>query len=324
MLSRTADHLFWMGRYLERAEHLARLLDAHHRQSLLPRSAATLVTNWQATLDSLSQSAAYHHVHGEVRPDAVFHFLAFDREHPGSLVSCLQAARENARAVRGTITAETWEALNAAWLEARTLTSGTSPEAPMREGSAFLEFVKDRAHLVHGVITATMLRDEAHAFLRLGSYLERADGTVRLLGARWSDETNTADWAVVLRSLSAFEPYRRLYREAVSRDRVTELLLLQDTMPRSVHRSLNQVNDYLQAIARNGRSSGPGANAGAGNETLRRAGELHAQFHYARYADWAPQLGAPFFTALTRRLEDLGSRIAQDFLVPMSTGVEAA
>ena len=320
MLSRTADHLFWMGRYLERAEHLARLLDAHHRQSLLPRSAATLVTNWQATLDSLSQSGAYRQAHGEVRPDTAFHFLAFDREHPGSLVSCLQSARENARAVRGTITAETWEALNAAWLEARTLTAHVTADAPMREGNAFLEFVKDRAHLVHGVITATMLRDEAHAFLRLGSYLERADGTVRLLGARWSDETNTADWAVVLRSLSAFEPYRRLYREAVSRDRVTELLLLQDSMPRSVHRALTQVNDYLRSIASGG---GGGRGAHAGSETLRRAGELHSQFQYARYADWAPQLGAEFFGTLARRIEDLGSRIAQDFLVPMSTSVES-
>jgi uncharacterized alpha-E superfamily protein len=150
--------------------------------------------------------------------------------------------------------------------------------------------------------------------------LERADGTIRLLGARWSDETNTADWAVVLRSLSAFEPYRRLYREAVSRDRVTELLLLQDSMPRSVHRALTQVNDYLRSIASGG---GGGRGAHAGSETLRRAGELHAQFQYGRYSDWAPQLGAEFFGTLARRIEDLGSRIAQDFLVPMSTSVES-
>lgn len=314
MLSRTADHLYWMGRYLERAEHLARLLDAHHRQSLLPRSAEALTTGWQATLDSLSQAASYGALHGEVQPAKAFHYLAFDRDTPASLLSCLQAARENARAVRGTITAETWEALNAAWLEARTRAASARPDRPPRDSSAFLEFVKDRAHLVHGVITATMLRDEAHAFLRLGSYLERADGTVRLLAARWADDTPTADWAVVLRALSAFEPYRRLYREAVSRDRVTELLLLQDAMPRSVHRCLHQVQLYLHSIARDG----------AATETLRRAGELHAWFRYARFADWQPQLGPAFFLSLTRRLEDLGARIAQDFLVPMAGSTEAA
>lgn len=316
MLSRTADHLFWMGRYLERAEHLARLLDVHHRQSLLPRSAETINAGWQATLTSLTQLSAYRTVHDQVRPEAAFHFLAFDREHPASLLSCLHAARENARAVRGTITAETWETLNAAWLEARSRAGGHTPDAAAADGPAFLEFMKDRAHLVHGVITATMLRDEAFCFLRLGSFIERADGTVRLLAARWRDPTPPADWAVVLRALSAFEPYRRLYREAVSGERVTELLLLQDTMPRSVHRCLDEVQNYLGEITRvTGRT---------GSETVRRAGELHAQFHYARFEEWRPRLGVPLFTALTARLEDLGARIAQEFLVPVSQGWEAA
>jgi hypothetical protein len=157
MLSRTADHLYWMSRYLERAECLARMLDAHHRLSMLPRPPEAVLQGWMATLVSLGMEQAFHEKAGEVTPRAAFDFIAFDREYPGSIVSCLRSARENARAVRGTVTSDVWETLNATYLESRAF-NATMPESGRGE---FLEWVKYRAHLTRGVSAGTMVRDEA-------------------------------------------------------------------------------------------------------------------------------------------------------------------
>ena len=120
MLSRTADHLYWMSRYIERAESLARLVDAHYRMSLLPQSGDTLSQSLHATMTALHMDEAYLERHATIEPRTVFEFLSLDREHGGSIVNCLRAARENARAVRGSLTSELWETLNSTWLDART------------------------------------------------------------------------------------------------------------------------------------------------------------------------------------------------------------
>lgn len=308
MLSRTADHLYWMSRYNERTENLARMLDAHYRLSLLPRPAAAVRRGWIATLTSLGMRAAYEERHGEVSPQAATHFLAFDRGHRGSILSSLHTARENARAVRGTMPSEVWETINATWLEARNFGRGGGAP-PIGE---FVEWVKYRAHLTRGVIVGTMLRDEAYAFSRIGTFLERADATTRILEARWHDADPGAagaaaasEWAVLLRALSAFEVYRKVYRDNVTPRQVTELLLLNENMPRSVHRCLTDLYGHLVSV-RNAHS----------RETERRAGELQAQLRFGRLDELCSDGVADYLDRCQRRLNDIADGIARDFLVP--------
>jgi len=312
VLSRTADHLYWMSRYLERAESLARMLDAHHRLSLLPRPPEAVLQGWAATLVSLGMEQEFLEKRGAITPRSAFDFIAFDHEHPGSIVSCLRGARENARAVRGTITSDMWETLNSTYLESRSF-NATMPESGRGE---FLEWVKYRAHLTRGVSAGTMVRDEALWFTRIGTFLERADNTTRLLEARWRDPggrgerlaTEASEWSVLLRAMSAFETYRRVTREAVTPKRVTELLLMRDDLPQSVHLCLSELYGNLKAVA-NDQSA----------ETLRRAGELHAQFLFGRFEDLCSSGVTLFLDGFQARLRELGALIADDFLVPLGT-----
>lgn len=309
MLSRTADHLYWMSRHLERAENLSRMVDAHHRLSLLPRPAEAVLQGWRATLVSLGVAGAFFELHETLTARAAFDFLAFEPQHPGSIRQCLRAARENARAVRGTITSDMWETLNTTYLDSQSFTQ-SMPESARGD---FLEWVKYRAHLTRGVTSGTLLRDEALYFTRIGTFIERADNTTRLLESRWRDpggmgerlRADASEWAVLLRAMSAFEIFRRLYRDSVTPERVTRMLLMRDDLPQSVHRCLDELQSNLQAVA-NGRSE----------ETLRRAGELHAQFHFGRFDAFLTE-GLPMvLDRFQARLRDLGLRIADDFLVP--------
>jgi uncharacterized alpha-E superfamily protein len=310
MLSRTADHLFWMSRYLERAESTARMLDAHSRLGLLPRPPEAVLQGWSATLVSLGMEQAFLAHQAAITPRAAFDFLAFDGAHPGSILSCLRAARENARAVRGAITSELWETLNATYLESRSY----GPEMPEAARAEFLEWVKYRSHLARGVTLGTMQQDEALCFTRIGTSLERADNTTRMLEARWRDpggrgermSDEASEWAVLLRAMSAFETYRKLCRTRVTPRLVTELLLMRDDVPQAVHRCLAELHEDLKTVA-NGRSA----------ETIRRAGELHAQFHYGLFDELAAEGVTVLLDRFQQRLRDLGQRIAEDFLVPL-------
>jgi len=240
MLSRTADHLYWMSRYIERGESLARLVDAHYRMSLLPHSPEDLAESLRATMKALHMEEDYTKRHEHIEPKAVFEFISLDRDHSGSILSCLRSARENARAVRGSLTSELWETLNSTWLDARARSARRSLDI-----GEFVEWVKDRSHLTRGVTIGTMMRDEAFHFTRIGTFLERADSTARILTAHQSDLMPGADagtvpdpyqWSVLLRALSAFEVYRRVYRDVITPSRVAELLILRDDMPRSLLR----------------------------------------------------------------------------------------
>lgn len=298
MLSRTADHLYWMARYGERAECTARLLDAHYRRSLLPRRPEAERGHWQATLQALGLLDAYTARHGEIDGRRALAFLAFDREHPHSILSLLRCARENARAVRGTITAEMWETLNTTYLDLRRVRE--------EEPGEFLEWVKYRSHLSRGVTTGTLLRDEAFHFTRIGTYLERADHLPRLLLSYWRPDgsgSDVADWSLLLRALSAFEIYRRVFRDSVSRRRVVELLLLRGDLPRSLLRCLSEIVTSL-AIVRNESSA----------ETERRAGALHAQLHFARIEHFADADIPALLGDIGARVCDIARRCADNFL----------
>ncbi len=299
MLSRTADHLYWMSRYTERAESLARLLDAHYRRSLLPHRPEARQAHWQATLEALGVGLAYQKRFDTLDGNAAFDFLATDRDHEGSIVSLLRYARENARAVRGTITAEMWETINSTYLDLK--------NASNRDPGEFLDWVKYRSHLSRGVTVGTMLRDEAFHFTRIGVYLERADHMPRLLQSYWREggvQSDAADWSVLLRALSAFEIYRRVFRESVTPRGVVELLLLRGDMPRALRRCLDEINKSL-AIVRNDSSA----------ETQRRAGALHAELHFARMDEWSDSAIPAVLDRIGHRVRDIAARVADDFLV---------
>jgi uncharacterized alpha-E superfamily protein len=311
VLSRTADHLYWMSRYIERAESLARLVDAHYRMSLLPHSGDTLSESLQATMTALHITEAYAAKHERIEPRAVFEFVSLDRDYSGSILSCLRAARENARAVRGSLTSELWVTLNSTWLDARVLAVRRSPNVDIGQ---FVEWVKERSHLTRGVTIGTMLRDEAFHFTRIGTFLERADSTARILTAHQNDLEPGADatsvpdpyqWSVLLRALSAFEVYRRVYRDVITPFKVAQLLILRDDMPRSLLRCCKEVYSNQRSVA-NEQSA----------ETERRAGEIHAKLHFTRMEEITAQGVPEFLEGFLARLRDLGDRVAHDFLVP--------
>jgi uncharacterized alpha-E superfamily protein len=312
MLSRTADHLFWMSRYIERAENLARLLDVTWQMSLVPQSLDAANQNWNAIIALNSLEETYAKKYSTVTADNVLRFMVSDPDNYASIHSCLRLARENAHAVRGTVTTEMWETLNSTWLEARE----KSFEQIMNAGiGEFFEWVKMRSSLTRGVTIGTLLQDEAFHFIRLGTLLERADNTARILDVKYhvlrphGDEgaTDFYQWGALLRSVSAFEVYRKVYRDVITPERVTELLILRDDMPRSLHFCINGVVKNLDLIA-NGQSG----------ETQRQAGMLHAQLHYARVEDILAEGLHEWLTDFMDRIYLLGDGISKDFLVPMA------
>jgi len=322
MLSRTADHLFWMARYTERAENTARMLDVSLQTSLLPQPEASVELLWRGILGICELQPQYDARFQRLAAEPVMAFMATDPSNPSSIYSCLLAARENARAVRGKLTTEVWETTNSTWLELRGQIASAG-----RNPSRFFEWVKHRAHLARGVMVGTMLRDEALHFSRLGTFLERADNTARILDVRYhalagrgAPDTDarpdgTADdhmdfyhWAAVLRSVSAFEIYRKVYSDAITPARVAELLILRPDMPRSLLSCMNEVVANLDKV-RNDHSG----------ETERRAGQLRADLGYGRI-DGILQGGLhAYLTNFLQRVNDLGDRVSRDFLVPFAT-----
>ena len=272
MLSRTADHLYWMARYTERAENTVRMLDVSYRMSMLPGVNGDGHADWRAILDISELTDAYARTGRPLSPRDVIEFVLLDRDNLSSVWNCLRAARENAHAVRGKLTSEMWETTNTTWLEIRELTPARLQDMDL---GAFFEWVKFRSHLLRGVTVGTMFHDDAFQFARLGTFLERADNTARLLDVKYHalmpagegvhNATDYYRWGSLLRSVSAFETYRQVYRDVITPHKVAELLMLNDAMPRSLHACLDEIVDILGQVA-NSRSC----------ETTRKAGALHA------------------------------------------------
>src|SRR5450830_336012 len=316
MLSRTADHLFWMSRYTERAENTARMLDVNYQTSLLPQSSAAAQVGWKGLLSISELLPSYTETHGGINVRNVMDFMVKDDSNPSSIVSCLSAARENARAVRGTLTTEVCETQNQTWLEVHRMIKSGEFE---RDPGQFFEWVKFRSHLSRGVTVGTMLMDEALHFMRLGTFLERSDNTARLLDVKFhavrSDFFGTANgkeqeydfyhWSAILRSVSGFEVYRKVYRDVIRPERVAELLILRADMPRSLHASLNEVVNNLGLVANDPSS-----------ESHRRAGKLCAELKYGRIDEILATGLHAYLTQFLDRVNDLGAHISRDFLIP--------
>ena len=310
MLSRTADHLYWMARYIERAENIARMLDVNYRMSMVPEGDA----GWGATLSINGLEQAFRARHDEATAEAVLDFMVFDGSNPSSIMSCLRMARENAHAVRGTITSEMWETTNDTWLRMRDYPRWKLAGSEIGE---FFEWVKFRSHLLRGVTFGTMLHDEAFKFVRLGTFLERADNTARLLDVKYhsllpkaeglTSSTDFYQWGALLRSVSAFETYRHVYRDVITPYKVAELLILNADMPRSLHACLDEINGILGEVA-----------SVHSAEAARQAGELHATLHYGRMDDIFDAGLHPWLERFLVRINRLGDSIGENFLVPVA------
>jgi uncharacterized alpha-E superfamily protein len=254
MLSRVADRIFWMSRQMERAENMARILGVtsnlvlfgardRQEQNLL---APLTITGTARTFEELGQPLTL---------ETLIAFLALNPANPSSIYSCLRDARDNANEVRWQITSEMWETLNATWLEVR----GMRRERVVGSGATqFFDWVKERSHLFRGVTYGTIVRGEAFNFSRMGTFLERADNTARILDVKYHillpsvrDVGGALDfyqWTALLRSVSAFETYRALYHDQIFPIRVAELLILEQRMPRSLAACSFQINNALERI----------------------------------------------------------------------------
>lgn len=256
MLSRTAESLYWLARYVERAENLARILDGASRMASMPKRFSGPSNEWETVLVTSGAADLFHATYDAVTRDNVIDFLAFSTQNPSSIRSCFENARQNARAVRTALTHEMWDAINGAWLE---MMSFDSNRLRQQEFARFLQWVKRSSLLVDGSAYRTMLRDDAYAFTRLGTFIERADKTARILDVKYyvllPDNENVGggldyyQWASILRSVSALTSYHFVYRDSIKPWLVAELLILREEMPRSLMGCYDNITANLDSIS---------------------------------------------------------------------------
>ncbi len=257
MLGRTAASLYWMSRYVERAENMARLLEVGYRISLMPGAIEGHRDEWRSTLTSAACEDSYKEKHEEIDGANVIHFLLFDESNASSVKSCLKSARNNGRAVRTALTRDVWESLNSTWNELA-LVAPDNITADRLPG--FLEWVKQRAMAFRGALLGTMLRNDTYYFSQLGNFIERADNTARILDVKYfillprpsdvGSDLDNQQWAQVLRSVSAHRAYRWFYKDSRYRPwLVSEFLILKEEMPRSLLFTYQWVNAALDGLA---------------------------------------------------------------------------
>ena len=250
MLGKPASGLFWMFRYLERAESTARLLDAGFRIALT--RAGSSRSEWESVLTTTGQLQGFRQRHGEATSTTVMEYLLSDRSNPASIISMVKAARDNARAVRIALTREVWEATNESWMTLDKLLSGRIPEADLPDT---LTTIRQQNALVRGATNGTMLRNDGYNFLRLGTFVERADNTARILDVKYylllpsiSQVGSTLDikqWETILRSVSALRSYTWLHGATVNPRDIAQFLILHEQMPRSLAFCYNKICDNL-------------------------------------------------------------------------------
>src|ERR1700674_49672 len=264
MLSRTADNLFWLSRYVERAEYLARILEATLRLTSLPHAYSGTTNEWESAVSTAGCAGAFFAAFKEANEETVTEFLAFSSANPSSIRNCFEVARANARAVRTALTMEMWDAINGAWLEISQFGAGPTS----RDGlSRFLRLVQESSLRVDGSAYRTMLRNDAYWFTRLGVFSERADNTARILDVKYhlllpahehvGGPLDYFQWAAILRSVSALTSYHWVYRESLKPWLIADLLILNDEMPRSLASCYENLVRYLDQIARAYGRQGP-------------------------------------------------------------------
>jgi uncharacterized alpha-E superfamily protein len=242
MLSRTAENLYWLARYVERAEYLARTIEATLRVTALPNAYVGKTNEWDSALLTAGAADGFYSHYTEADERSVVEYLLFSTDNPSSIRNCIESARLNARAVRVALTGEMWDTINSAWIELQE----TWRAGPMtREQLAkFLRFVQEISLRFDGSAYRTMLRNDAYWFSRLGLHLERADNTARILDVKYhlllpekehvGGPLDYYQWTSILRSVSALTAYHWVYRETLKPWLIADLLILNDSLPRSL------------------------------------------------------------------------------------------
>jgi uncharacterized alpha-E superfamily protein len=309
MLSRVADRIYWLSRQMERAENMARILGVTSNLVLFGGKDRQ-EQNLLAPLSITDTEEAFFRSHDKLTLPALIAFLALDEKNPSSIFSCLKWARENAHAVRWQITSEMWETLNSTWLEVRGMQAARITGAGATQ---FFDWVKDRSHLFRGVTYGTIVRGEAFNFSRLGTHLERADNTARILDVKYhvllpsvADVGGALDyyqWTALLRSVSSFETYRQLYHDQIFPIKVAQLLILERRMPRSLAACFDLIKDSLDRIE------------GEHDRAAKRlAYELHARLTHADIDEIFQSGLHEYLTACLADFGELGNRIQRTYL----------
>jgi uncharacterized alpha-E superfamily protein len=312
VLSRVADAVYWMSRYIERAENVARIVDVSLQLSLdMPLADAG---QWAALVATSGDDGLFRALHGEPERERVLEFLTFDKGYSSSVLSSLRQARENARSVREVISSEMWEQINKAYLMVH---DAARTRVVMEAPHAFYAAVKQASHLFVGATDLTMTHNEAWHFARLGRLLERADKTSRMLDVRSyllhpaADAGGVFDesqWAALLRSASAFEMYRKRHG-LIEPLKVVDFLLLDRQFPRSVLYCLGKAGRSLHAI------TGTALTMPA-TPAERALGKLHAEFEYAVTKDIVDKGLHEHIDQFQSKLNALGDAIRTTFFSP--------
>ncbi len=302
MLSRTADCLFWLGRYTERAANVARGLSVGLRLAGLSAQLGAESDEWRSLLIATGCEPAFFARHAEASQEKVVDFLVRDPDNFSGIISCFAAARHNARSVRTALTVDMWGALNDTWNSLRTA------EFQGERLPGFLEWVRERVLLFNGAAQDTMLRGEPWLFVQLGTMLERADNTARLIDVKHNlltpGQRTTVEygqWQAILQSVSALRAYHWVYRDGIEPAKIAELLILRRELPRSLVACHGRVLEVLDAIA-----DGQGGRRG---ECHRMAGELHARLRYGRIQDILSAGLHEYLTDMIERTATLGAEI---------------
>ena len=315
MLGRTASSLFWMSRYIERAENMARLLEVGYRISLMPRAVEGHRDEWLSTLTSAACQASYFAKHKDITTKNIIHHLLFDDDNPSSVRTCLKTARNNGRAVRTALTRDVWESLNGTWNEFIQVKPGSISTDRL---PGFLDWIKQRAMLFRGALLGTMLRHDTYFFSQLGTFMERADNTARILDVKYyillpkpSDVGSDVDiqqWATVLRSVSAHRSYRWFYRDSTYRPwLVAEFLILREEMPRSLTFCYSWITRSLDGLAED---------YGQSYECHREAAELYARLEAGKMDDIFQSGLHEFLQDFMNANNRIAAQIAQTYNFP--------
>lgn len=338
MLSRAADNLYWMARHIERAENTARILSVQLQSEMLPHHGLNPERQWQALLELYELLEPFKQKNKSLKKNEVLKFMVSDINNPSSIVSCLKLARENGRVIRGALPTDLWETVNSTWLEVMSTFSNSSW---LKDPDKTFEWVKQRSHLFRGVSEATMPRSELLYFTKLGMFIERADNTARILDVKYvarpiqyviqkyqeddlfyknseynnknkvqlSDSKDYYFWASVLRSLSAFEIYRKVYSDEITPQKIAELLIQRIDMPRSLLVCISGVVKNLSRVAKQYNSP---------SKSLRLAGKLEAELKYIIIDESFVVEIHEFLILFLKEVDILARTISDEFLLPLA------
>jgi uncharacterized alpha-E superfamily protein len=303
--------LFWLARYIERAEETARILDVNYHM-MLEQSHQPYRLRWDPLVVMAGDEQRFRQFYSESNAQTVFEFLAFRHDNPSSMVQCITKARENARTIRDRISREMWEDINGLFHTV----SRFNPQEEMAVGPhRFCEMVKFGSHRFHGVAEATLPHDEGWQFLKIGWSLERAEMTARLVDVQYQNLLETTpvvsvvdnhQWMAVLKSVGAYEAYRRQNHSLIEPERVAEMLILHAQHPRSIRFSVTEVQSGLRAI------SGTGAGSYA-NEAERLTGKVLESLRYDKISDIFERGLHLYLSGLLKVFRSIGEDIARTY-----------